>query len=70
MKMRSSWLWVCLLAPLLVAGQARAARVDARERAAKKACLTGDAAKGVEILADLFIDTDDATYIFNQGRCF
>ena len=23
----------------------------------------------MEILADLFIDTDDATYIYNQGRC-
>jgi hypothetical protein len=42
----------------------------AQERAAKKACLVGDTAKGVEILADLFIDTNDPTYIFNQGRCF
>jgi hypothetical protein len=53
----------------LVAGQARAGRVEAKERVARKACLTGDATKGVEILADLFIDTDDATYIYNQGRC-
>ena len=43
---------------------------EAKERAAKKACLTGDTVKGVEILADLFIDTGDLTYIFNQGRCF
>jgi hypothetical protein len=41
-----------------------------RERAARKACLTGDPAKGVSILADLFLDTEDPTYIFNQGRCF
>jgi len=40
-----------------------------RERAARKACLTGDPAKGVSILADLFLDTKDPTYIFNQGRC-
>jgi hypothetical protein len=41
-----------------------------RERAARKACLTGDFAKGVSILSDLFIDTHDPTYVFNQGRCF
>jgi hypothetical protein len=40
-----------------------------RERAAKKACLAGDVAKGVSILADLYARTDDLTYIFNQGRC-
>lgn len=43
---------------------------ESRERAAKKACLTGDAAKGAEILADLYIDSGNATYIYNQGRCF
>jgi tetratricopeptide (TPR) repeat protein len=42
---------------------------EAKERAAKKACLTGDPVRGVEILADLFIDTNDTTYLFNQGRC-
>jgi hypothetical protein len=43
---------------------------EAQERAAKKACLVGDTAKGVEILADLFVDTNEPTYIYNQGRCF
>ena len=37
---------------------------------AKKACLAGDPAKGVEVLAQLYVDTNDITYIFNQGRCF
>jgi hypothetical protein len=41
-----------------------------KERAAKKACLASDPAKGVEILAELYVDTNDITYIFNQGRCF
>jgi hypothetical protein len=54
----------------LVPRPASAGRIEALERAAKKACLTGDATKGVSLLADLFIDTNDATYIFNQGRCF
>ena len=56
----------CLLAP----SAAQAASRQAQERAARKACLTGDYAKGVAILSDLFLDTKDATYIFNQGRCF
>ncbi len=41
-----------------------------REREARRACLIGDYAKGVTILADLFLDTKNPTYIFNQGRCF
>jgi len=43
---------------------------QAQERAARKACLSGDYNKGVTILSDLFVDTKDPTYIFNQGRCF
>jgi len=39
-------------------------------RAARKACLTGDYTRGVAILTDLFVDTEDPTYIYNQGRCF
>ena len=47
----------------------RKASKAARERAAKRACLTGDVERGVEFLADLYIDTNDTNYIFNQGRC-
>lgn len=47
-----------------------AERVKAQERAAKKACAAGDFRTGVEILAGLYVDTDNATYIFNQGRCY
>jgi tetratricopeptide (TPR) repeat protein len=55
---------------LLTAAPASAASRQAQERAARKACLNGDYAKGVSVLSDLFVDTKDATYIFNQGRCF
>jgi hypothetical protein len=55
---------------MLVASNAFAANLDAKEREAKKACLNGDAATGVLILTDLYVDTNDPTYIFNQGRCF
>ena len=51
-------------------GLASAASRQAQERSAKKACLAGDPAKGVEILAELYVDTNDITFIFNQGRCF
>jgi TolA-binding protein len=47
-----------------------ASGIEAKEKAAMKACLTGDAASGVAILTDLFIETKDTTYLFNQGRCF
>src|SRR5450759_1222287 len=55
---------------LLAAAPAAAANRQAQERAARKACLNGDYAKGVDILTDLFVDTKDPNYIFNQGRCF
>jgi tetratricopeptide (TPR) repeat protein len=42
----------------------------AKEKAAKKACATGDYQKGVDILADLLVDTNDTVYIYNQGRCY
>jgi hypothetical protein len=46
------------------------ANLQAREKAARKACLVGDFAKGVDILADLFVETKDPTHLYNQGRCF
>ena len=55
---------------LLVVPNASAAGRDSRERAAKRACLNGDATKGVQILTELYIDSKDPTWIFNQGRCY
>jgi len=42
----------------------------AKEKMAKKACATGDFVKGVDLLADLFVDTNDYLYVYNQGRCY
>ena len=42
----------------------------AREKAAQKACALGDYEKGVDILADLLVGSDDPNYVFNQGRCY
>jgi hypothetical protein len=56
--------------PAFGAHKAGNASKKAQENAARKACLSGDYAKGVEILSDLFVAVKDPTYIFNQGRCF
>jgi hypothetical protein len=61
---------VAFISFLLWTWPAIAASEQAQERAARKACLSGDYAKGVDILADLFVATKDLNYIFNQGRCF
>jgi len=62
--------WIVIPLLLLTAPFTQAAGTEAKERAARKACLSGDYAKGVELLSDLFIDTKDPNYIFNQARCF
>src|SRR5664279_1677313 len=56
--------------PASAAGKRGAESKQSQERAARKACLTGDYAKGVAILSDLFIELRDPTFLFNQGRCF
>jgi hypothetical protein len=55
---------------LFATASARAANLEVRERQAKRACMLGDTKKGVELLTDLYLDTNDATYIFNQARCY
>jgi hypothetical protein len=62
-----------LPASALAAGnESESARLEreGKERAAKTACLSGDYATGVTLLAELFVSTNDITYLFNQGRCF
>ena len=64
-------LLVCALA---LAGGARAAHAEdpyqAREVEAKKACLARHTDRGIELLAELYAETNDPTYIYNQARCF
>jgi tetratricopeptide (TPR) repeat protein len=55
---------------LAIQPHVHAANEDFKILEAKKACLTGNAAKGVEILADLYLETRDPVMLFNQGRCF
>ncbi len=70
MSMRKFGLFASLavLATVCVAGPAAGQEVS--ERAARKACMSGDYQKGVDILSDLFINTRDPAHIYNQGRCY
>jgi hypothetical protein len=74
MGMRALLPLFALVTTLATAGASSAAnKATARqslEKAAKKACITGDFSKGVDILGDLYVETNDPTYVFNQGRCF
>lgn len=45
-------------------------KLQARERQAKTACLSGDYVKGVSILAEMFVETNNPVHLFNQGRCY
>jgi hypothetical protein len=65
-----SWSFLFSALPILiVASTVNAAGTAARERAAKKACLSGDPNKGVDLLTDLYLDSNDPVFIFDQGRC-
>jgi serine/threonine-protein kinase len=68
--MRKLGFCIGFLSLVIAAPAASAGTRDAKERAAKRACLNGDPAKGVELLTDLYIDTNDPNYLFNQGRCY
>lgn len=61
---------VCLLSLSWLSHAEARSNAQAQEKAAKKACASGDFRKGVEILADLYVETGDVNYIFNQGRCY
>lgn len=72
-RWRARGLWslvIFIAASLFATASTNAASRHVKERAARKACLSGDYVKGVSILSDLFVDTKDPTYIFNQARCF
>jgi hypothetical protein len=58
---------------LMMAGAVTATAAEsqeAREREARKACFTGNVERGVEILLDLYVETQHPNYIYNQARCF
>jgi tetratricopeptide (TPR) repeat protein len=44
--------------------------VDPRPASALSACAAGDVAKGIAILAQLYAETRNPSFVFNQGRCY
>ena len=61
---------VVALATALVAFPAFGANREAKEKTARTACLAGDYSKGVTLLSELFVSTNDPNFIFNSGRCY
>ena len=60
-----------LVAVSLAAAPARAAdKIDIKERKARVECAAGNYAEGVRLLAELWVATSDANWLFNQGRCY
>jgi hypothetical protein len=43
---------------------------DPRDVEAKKKCLAGDPNGGVALLVELYVETGNTTYLYNQARCF
>jgi hypothetical protein len=44
--------------------------IETRDQQAAEACGSGRLEEGVRLLAELFAQTDDGNYIFNQARCY
>jgi len=64
---------LCLLLSSPAWAQTRprpAGRTDPRPAEAKAACVAGEVQKGVRLLAEIYLATNDAIWIFNQGRCY
>jgi hypothetical protein len=55
---------------LLSVPAAQAEETNLRAARARKECYSGNYQAGVELLAELFAETRDANYIYNQARCF
>jgi hypothetical protein len=49
---------------------ARAQDEDPRPREAKAACAAGQVDRGIALLAALFAETSDVSWVYNQGRCY
>ena len=61
---------VVSLAPAARAQQDTRELTAKREQEAKRACLANQPDRGIELLAELYAETNDPTYIYNQGRCY
>jgi tetratricopeptide (TPR) repeat protein len=76
--LRLSYFWSSFILLLMMgaypsssaSAESKTSNWKAREMAAKKFCNVGEYQKGIEILGDLYVETNISTYLFNQGRCY
>jgi hypothetical protein len=52
------------------AGNQAPASLEAREAEAQKACAAGQVDRGIQILAELLVQTSHPNYVYNQARCY
>ena len=77
-RTRAAWLRRCRhglaaavgCAFVLAGAPARAQAADPRETLSRSECLAGRFQAGVDLLAQMFAETGDVNYIYNQGRCY
>ena len=77
-RTRAAWLRRCRhglaaavgCAFVLAGAPARAQAADPRETQSRSECLAGRFQAGVDLLAQMFAETGDVNYIYNQGRCY
>ena len=55
---------------LALTASASAQPLDPRETRARTDCLTGKVESGVALLAELFTETGNSNFIYNQARCY
>ncbi len=61
---------VWMTAVLIWTSSAFAQEQDPRVIQARKDCLTGKYESGVALLAEIFVETGNANFIYNQARCY
>jgi hypothetical protein len=61
---------LAMVLPLLLASAALGQAQDPREMQARKDCLKGNYTSGTALLADLFAETSNENFIYNQARCY
>jgi hypothetical protein len=68
----TSWPAMVVLGCVVFVGiaPAQAEKGDPRENKARAECLAGRVQTGIDLLAELFTETHNMTYVYNQGRCF
>ena len=67
---RAATVLLFLMVGLFATSPSRAASREGKERMARTACLAGDYGKGVTLLSQLFVETKNPIWIYNQARCF